>query len=274
MLEWHYERYLYGDTSLFELPEKPQLHILATNLSEGCLCSFNRNDLLTVRRQSDGTFHIHRAHIGLATVPMAVTASSAFPGFFPPLELTGSDVGANVGEFGRQAYTDGGVFDNLGVRMFRCLERLLLAEMPLSRDDFVDFPATVEVLRKASKSKEETPLHRLAQLLVAPRSRPVPLLLPAGPTASNVALPSSAPGLSESGNVDREQIVVSGLWDLLRHYQFHREPTFAALKPADADADSLLQASCVGGRDLDPADQLWLNRHLLEAAFRQATGQP
>ena len=27
------------------------------------------------------------------------------------------------GEFGQQAYTDGGVFDNLGVRMFRVLER-------------------------------------------------------------------------------------------------------------------------------------------------------
>src|SRR6516165_8121911 len=36
LLEYHYEKFLYGDTSLFELPEKPQLHILATNLSEGC----------------------------------------------------------------------------------------------------------------------------------------------------------------------------------------------------------------------------------------------
>jgi hypothetical protein len=53
---------------------------------------------------------------------MAVTASSAFPGFFPPLELRGVDVGAAQGEFGRQTYTDGGVFDNLGVRMFRFLE--------------------------------------------------------------------------------------------------------------------------------------------------------
>ena len=52
---------------------------------------------------------------------MAVTASSAFPGFFPPMVLTGADVGANEGEFGRQAYTDGGVYDNLGVRMFRYL---------------------------------------------------------------------------------------------------------------------------------------------------------
>ena len=42
LLEYHYEKYLYGDKSLFELPENPRLHILATNLSEGCLCSFHR----------------------------------------------------------------------------------------------------------------------------------------------------------------------------------------------------------------------------------------
>src|SRR5437660_5258332 len=29
LLEYHYEKYLYGDTSLFELPKSPQLHILA-----------------------------------------------------------------------------------------------------------------------------------------------------------------------------------------------------------------------------------------------------
>src|SRR5262249_51651919 len=51
LLEYHYQEYLYGDTSLFELPEQPQLHVLATNLSEGCLCSFNRKGLLMMRRQ-------------------------------------------------------------------------------------------------------------------------------------------------------------------------------------------------------------------------------
>src|SRR5438094_4514191 len=58
LLEYHYEKYLYGDTSLFELPAQPQLHILATNLSEGCLCSFNRNGLLMVRRQPGNTFRM------------------------------------------------------------------------------------------------------------------------------------------------------------------------------------------------------------------------
>src|SRR5206468_4425127 len=133
--------------------------------------SFSRNGLLMVRRRPGNTYRVDRIHIGLATVAMAVAASSAFPGFFPPLELTGNQVGANPGEFDRQAYTDGGVFDNLGVRMFRCLERPLLADTPLSREDFVDFPAILEVLGQASKSSEEIPLRRLGQLLVASGSR-------------------------------------------------------------------------------------------------------
>ncbi len=58
LLEYHYEKYLYGDTSLFQLPEKPQLHILATNLSEGTLCSFTRNGLLTVHREPGNRFRI------------------------------------------------------------------------------------------------------------------------------------------------------------------------------------------------------------------------
>src|SRR3954470_24161552 len=87
LLEYYYERYLYGDTSLFELPERPALHILSTNLSEGCLCSFDRDGLLMMRRQPGDTFRMDRIRAGLATVPIAIAASSAFPGFFPPLEL-------------------------------------------------------------------------------------------------------------------------------------------------------------------------------------------
>ncbi len=128
LLEVHYQNYLYGDTSLFQLPEQPHLHILATNLSEGCLCSFNRDGLWMIRREARQSFRVERLPIGLATVPMAVAASSAFPGFFPPLELTGTDVGAKSGEFGRQAYTDGGVFDNLGVRVFRFLTKSSAAD--------------------------------------------------------------------------------------------------------------------------------------------------
>jgi predicted acylesterase/phospholipase RssA len=134
LLEREYQNNLFGDVSLFELPKTPEIHFLATNVSEGCLCSFNRNGLLMVHRRADDSLYLNHVHVGLATVAMAVTASSAFPGFFPPLELTGADVGANSGEFGRQAYTDGGVFDNLGVRMFRCLELLLPEDKRLALD--------------------------------------------------------------------------------------------------------------------------------------------
>ncbi len=50
LLERYYERFLFGDTALSELPDRPRLHILSTNLSEGCLCSFNQGGLLLQRR--------------------------------------------------------------------------------------------------------------------------------------------------------------------------------------------------------------------------------
>ena len=130
LLERQYEQHLYGDKSLFELPESPELHILATNLSEGCLCSFSRDGLWMMKQHAERS-QIERIRVGLMTVAMAVAASSAFPGFFPPLELTGREVGARGGEFGHQAYTDGGVFDNLGVRMFRWLTPLLTGDKEL-----------------------------------------------------------------------------------------------------------------------------------------------
>jgi predicted acylesterase/phospholipase RssA len=283
LLEYHYEKYLYGDKTLFELPEKPQLHILATNVSEGCLCSFHHDSLLMVRRKPGGTYGLDRIHVGLATVAMAVAASSAFPGFFPPLELTGADVGASSGEFGRQAYTDGGVFDNLGVRMFHYLQRSLLAESPLSRDDFVDFQATVAALLEASKSPDETPLSRLVQVLAAacrqPGLPPLPSreafsgegFPPAGanrPPASPSQLPASGAWIG-----DNADLVLSALWNVMRQYQFRLDPLFMGQKPLEPEADALLRASRLGGQALGAGDQLWLNRHLLEAAFRQATGR-
>jgi predicted acylesterase/phospholipase RssA len=285
LLEYHYERYLYGDKSLFELPEKPQLHILATNLSEGCLCSFHRDGLLMARRQPSGAVHMERVHVGLATVAMAVTASSAFPGFFPPLVLTGAEVGASAGEFGRQAYTDGGVFDNLGVRMFHSLERPLLTESPLGRNDFIDLHATAEALAAAGKSPEETPLRRLAQILVHASRQPDLLPAPGQAASHDAALPpgvtaaqpgSLAPLLAPpgSGGADGEGVLLASLWNVMRNYQFRLDPFFAGLKLPDPEAEGLLRAGRVGGQPLSADDQVWLNRHLIEAAFRQATGHP
>jgi predicted acylesterase/phospholipase RssA len=125
LLERHYEEFLYGDTALRLLPESPHLYILATNLSEGSLCAFCREGLILQRRSGPGSSReVQTVQTGLATVPMAVAASSAFPGFFPPLELSSKDAGATEGEFSRHAFSDGGIYDNLGLRMFRYLHGL------------------------------------------------------------------------------------------------------------------------------------------------------
>ena len=61
----------------------------------------------------------------------------------------------------------------------------------------------------------------------------------------------------------------------MRYHQLQREPLFRALKLTDSDAESLLRSDArLADGTLSGADQLWLNRHLLEAAFHQATGQP
>lgn len=123
LLEWHYEKYLFNDAALFQLPESPRLFILATDVSEGSVCAFYRDGMFLQRRGVNGQREFEHLPTGLATVAMAVAASSAFPGFFPPLALKASDVGALEGEFGRHAFTDGGIHDNLGLRMFHYLQQ-------------------------------------------------------------------------------------------------------------------------------------------------------
>jgi predicted acylesterase/phospholipase RssA len=120
LLETHYEKFLFGEVPLFQLPQSPQLFVLATDVSEGSLCAFSRDGFLLQRRSKIGKpLGVEHVDMGLATISMAVAASSAFPGFFPPLELTGKEVGSSSGEFERHSFTDGGVFDNLGLRFFR-----------------------------------------------------------------------------------------------------------------------------------------------------------
>ena len=58
----------------------------------------------------------------MATLPRVVGASSAFPGFFPPVEISAEDLGVREGQFPTESFTDGGVYDNLGTRAFAWLE--------------------------------------------------------------------------------------------------------------------------------------------------------
>lgn len=108
-LERLYSTRLYAKRTLADLaPQAPAIRILATNLTTGERSAFDRHGL-----------HLGGEAVAADRVPLAlaVTASSAFPGFFPPVELTPSLLQVSQSAFGerpRVLLTDGGVYDNLG----------------------------------------------------------------------------------------------------------------------------------------------------------------
>ena len=122
LLEGYYKKHLYGDRCLYELPEQPMLHMLSTNVSTGALSAFNRNGLFIQQRGDDGGLPFAHVPGQLASISRVVGASSAFPGFFPPVEITAADLGVRDGQFPTEFFTDGGVYDNLGLRAFLWLK--------------------------------------------------------------------------------------------------------------------------------------------------------
>ena len=123
LLERYYRRFLYGDRRLFEMPEQPGLHILATNVSDGVLAVFNRDGLHIQKRNTSDSDPYQHIQGQTAAVAKVVAASSAFPGFFPPVVITADDLGVHEGQFPSESFTDGGVYDNLGTRAFNWLKR-------------------------------------------------------------------------------------------------------------------------------------------------------
>ena len=124
LLEDYYKEFLYGDRRLFELPETPRLHILTTNVSDGVLSVFNREGLFIERRDEGPVSPEEQfTHVPgtMASLAKVVAASSAFPGFFPPVKITADDLGVREGNFPDESFTDGGVYDNLGTRAFAWL---------------------------------------------------------------------------------------------------------------------------------------------------------
>jgi len=121
LLEKYYRTFLYGDRRLFELPEKPALHMLATNVSDGVMAVFNREGLHIQKREEGETDPFRHVPGQTATIAKVVSASSAFPGFFPPVTITAHDLGVHEGQFPTESFTDGGVYDNLGIRGFAWL---------------------------------------------------------------------------------------------------------------------------------------------------------
>lgn len=249
MLEMYYQHFLYGDTCMFQLPEHPQLHILSTNLTEGSLCSFTRDGVIFQKRLPGELFRFERLHAGLATVPLAVTASSAFPGFFPPLMVNAAEVGAPSGQFNRQVFTDGGVFDNLGVRMFRNIERTWIGrESQLTLGDMYDAECVLEALSSADGLSDSTPLGRIRRICQQANG-----------------------GQRSSG--DQAETAVDTLSEVIAGSALYREPSFQAVQPDDPEAASLLESARVSGKDLEHHDRVWLNRQLVETVLRQVTGR-
>jgi predicted acylesterase/phospholipase RssA len=123
ILEQYYKKYLFGEKCLYELPEQPNLNILATNISTGRLAVFNRQGLFMESRDKENVKHFDFVPGQLARIAQVVTASSAFPGFFSPVEFTAADLGVHEGEFAPEFFTDGGVYDNLGIRAFSWLKQ-------------------------------------------------------------------------------------------------------------------------------------------------------
>jgi predicted acylesterase/phospholipase RssA len=123
LLERAYRQFLYGDRRLFELPEQPALHVLATNVSDGVMAVFNRDGLHIQTRDAGSAEPFRHVAGQTASIAKVVSASSAFPGFFPPVEMSAADLGVHEGQFPTESFTDGGVYDNLGTRGFAWLVR-------------------------------------------------------------------------------------------------------------------------------------------------------
>ena len=158
LLAHYYDRALFNGRRLQHLkscdrdsfPRRPDLHILATDLTTMKLSAFSvariagdehgealcqwHEDLLGTWRPGDDYDDI-RARRGAASgvhvpemyISTAVAASSAFPGMFPPVEL-GSEltcIADNVPNApdGRPV-SDGGLFDNIGARATEMLCRV------------------------------------------------------------------------------------------------------------------------------------------------------
>ena len=111
-----YRKHLFGDATLQDLPDSPRFVINATNVQSMVLWRFSKPYM--------GDWKVGRVFSPRTPLAVAVGASSAFPPFLSPVELTlsSSDFAPGSGsELQAPPYTtnvfltDGGVYDNLGL---------------------------------------------------------------------------------------------------------------------------------------------------------------
>lgn len=115
LLERYYDKYLFHGHhfSDFVTKKQPAIRILSTNLSKASLTCFSPREAIHI--PIDKNKQTTLTPISITPLSRVVAASSAYPGLFPPLRLTEPDLGAQEGSFEPQYFTDGGLFDNLGL---------------------------------------------------------------------------------------------------------------------------------------------------------------
>jgi predicted acylesterase/phospholipase RssA len=115
LLQKQYAR-LYKDKALKDLraPDRPQVYFYSTSLTTGVVCSFGRSGF---RWHDKYDSPLELSIIAPNTpIAFAVTASSAFPPLFPPIEISNETLFCDKEMFPYSHYlTDGGVYDNLGI---------------------------------------------------------------------------------------------------------------------------------------------------------------
>ncbi len=111
-----YRKYLYGDATLQDLPDRPRFVFNATNMQSGALWRFEKPYMRDYR-----VGEVKNPKVLLA---VAVAASTAFPPVFAPVKLElketdytpGSGMDLQTPSFMTKVLlADGGVYDNLGL---------------------------------------------------------------------------------------------------------------------------------------------------------------
>jgi len=125
---------LFGRKSLSDLGDIPipRVFLLATNLTHAGVTCFGATELIHV--PIGGNEEPQRIDATLTPIALAAAISSAFPGFFPPVQLRSSDVGAEETNFGPQYFTDGGVGDNLGLHGLAHIDHSGLFDLVVASD--------------------------------------------------------------------------------------------------------------------------------------------
>lgn len=106
---------------------RPQVFLMATAMKSGDMCTFTGKGLQFEQAQLHfaGAEHQEQLVDGtLLPVAFAVSASSAFPPAFPPVKVTHQNLRTEARSFPQspEYLSDGGVYDNLGIRKLQHLK--------------------------------------------------------------------------------------------------------------------------------------------------------